>query len=146
MRNFIRLTALAAVLLAASAGCSLSQSQPPPPPPPGGGRDVNESTLQTQGAGTLKGEVWVDNWFTLWANGKKLIEDSVPITTERLSGSINLRGGRIDDLRLNDFHETVDPTSPTIVLLSPASAPNGYFAEFGWIAGASNGSDVLARI
>jgi YidC/Oxa1 family membrane protein insertase len=58
----------------------------------------------------------------------------VPINTASVSGSIDLRGGRIDDLRLNDFHETVDPNSPTIVLLSPADAPDGYFAEFGWIA------------
>jgi len=62
----------------------------------------------------------------------------VPIATERLSGSINLRGGRIDDLRLNDFHETVDPASPTIILLSPSAGPDGYFAEFGWI-GTTNG-------
>ena len=47
----------------------------------------------------------------------------VPIETDRVSGSINLRGGRLDDLRLSDFHETVDPTSPTIILLSPASGP-----------------------
>jgi hypothetical protein len=83
MTKFVRLPILAAALLTASAGCSLSQSQPPPPPPPGGGKDINESALQTQGADTLEGEVWVDNWFTLWVNGGKLIEDSVPITTER---------------------------------------------------------------
>ncbi|WP_421724920.1 membrane protein insertase YidC [Bauldia sp.] len=63
----------------------------------------------------------------------------VPIETERLSGSINLDGGRLDDLHLNDFHETVDPTSPTIVLLSPADGPDGYFAEFGWIGSADAG-------
>jgi YidC/Oxa1 family membrane protein insertase len=57
----------------------------------------------------------------------------VPIASARLSGSINLKGGRIDDLRLNDFHETVDPSSPTIILLSPTAGPDGYFAEFGWI-------------
>lgn len=28
-------------------------------------------------------EVWADNWFALYANGKKVGEDSVPITTER---------------------------------------------------------------
>jgi hypothetical protein len=28
-------------------------------------------------------EVWADNWFSLYANGKKVGEDSVPITTER---------------------------------------------------------------
>ena len=57
----------------------------------------------------------------------------IPIATSRLSGSINLQSGRIDDLRLNDFHETIEPTSPTIVLLSPTGGPAGYFAEFGWI-------------
>ncbi len=64
----------------------------------------------------------------------------VPIATERVSGSINLRGGRIDDLRLNDFHETVDKSSPTIILLSPAKGPDGYFAEFGWIGTTDNGA------
>jgi YidC/Oxa1 family membrane protein insertase len=62
----------------------------------------------------------------------------VPIATGAVSGSINLRGGRVDDLRLNGFHETVDATSPTIVLLSPAGGPDGYFAEFGWIASAKD--------
>jgi YidC/Oxa1 family membrane protein insertase len=57
----------------------------------------------------------------------------IPIATARLSGSVNLRGGRIDDLRLNEFHETVEPESPTIILLSPTAGPDGYFAEFGWI-------------
>lgn len=57
----------------------------------------------------------------------------IPIATSRLSGSINLQSGRIDDLRINDFRETIDPSSPTIVLLSPTSGPGGYFAEFGWI-------------
>ncbi len=58
----------------------------------------------------------------------------VPISTATLSGSINLTGARIDDLRLKDYHETIDPNSPTIVLLSPSGAPDAYFAEFGWIA------------
>lgn len=28
-------------------------------------------------------EIWVDNWFALYINGKKIAEDSVPLTTER---------------------------------------------------------------
>lgn len=32
---------------------------------------------------TLQAEVWADNWFALFANGQKVGEDSVPITTER---------------------------------------------------------------
>ena len=31
----------------------------------------------------LVAEVWVDNWFEMHVNGKKVLEDSVPITTER---------------------------------------------------------------
>ncbi len=57
----------------------------------------------------------------------------IPVATARISGSINLQGGRLDDVRLNDYHETVDDKSPTIVLLSPSAGPNGYFAETGWI-------------
>lgn len=48
-----------------------------------GGDTVNETALETQGEIELTGEVWVDNWFSLWVNGEHLIEDSVPITTER---------------------------------------------------------------
>ena len=28
-------------------------------------------------------EIWVDNWFVMYVNGEKVLEDSVPITTER---------------------------------------------------------------
>ena len=58
----------------------------------------------------------------------------VEIATQRVSGSINLSGGRIDDLRLNEFRETVDPKSPAVTLLSPGKTADGYFAEFGWAA------------
>lgn len=33
--------------------------------------------------GTLTTDIWVDNWFAMYANGEKVVEDSVPITTER---------------------------------------------------------------
>ncbi len=59
----------------------------------------------------------------------------VPIETASLKGSINLKGGRIDDLALAKYHETVDPKSPPIVLLSPSGSPNPFYAEFGWTAG-----------
>lgn len=32
---------------------------------------------------TFVAEVWADNWFALYVNGKKVGQDSVPITTER---------------------------------------------------------------
>src|SRR5829696_4136853 len=63
----------------------------------------------------------------------------VRIYTPGLFGSISLKGGRIDDVALKNYRETVDPRSPNIVLFSPAGSPNPYYAEFGWV-GAQAGS------
>ena len=57
----------------------------------------------------------------------------VKIDTPRLSGSISLKGARIDDLSLVQFRETVDPSSPPIVLYSPSGTAEPYYAEFGWV-------------
>ena len=57
----------------------------------------------------------------------------IAIDTPTLSGSIALKGARIDDLSLKGYHETIDPKSPQIILLSPATAPGGYFADFGYV-------------
>jgi YidC/Oxa1 family membrane protein insertase len=59
----------------------------------------------------------------------------VRIETPSLTGSISLKGGRIDDLVLAKHRETVDPKSPNVVLFSPLGAPHPYYAEFGWTAG-----------
>jgi YidC/Oxa1 family membrane protein insertase len=56
----------------------------------------------------------------------------VRIDTPRLRGSIALKGGRIDDVSFAQYHETIDPKSPDIVLLSPGGSPNPFYAEFGW--------------
>ncbi|MEE9374888.1 MAG: membrane protein insertase YidC [Rhizobiaceae bacterium] len=56
----------------------------------------------------------------------------VPLSSQKLNGSINLRGARIDELRLSQYHEEVDKTSPEITLLNPVSSEQAYFVEFGW--------------
>ena len=56
----------------------------------------------------------------------------VAIATGSLQGSIALKGGRIDDLALIKFRETVDPKSPPIILLSPSGTADPFYAEFGW--------------
>jgi YidC/Oxa1 family membrane protein insertase len=60
----------------------------------------------------------------------------VAIQTPRLQGSIDLKGGRIDNLSLERYRETVNPDSPPIVLFSPSGAPDAYYAEFGWLPAA----------
>src|SRR5664279_5611626 len=64
----------------------------------------------------------------------------IKIDSPRLTGSIALKGARIDDLAFVQFRETVDPTSPAIELFSPSNTANPYYAEFGWVP--STGSTV----
>jgi YidC/Oxa1 family membrane protein insertase len=58
----------------------------------------------------------------------------VQIDTPRLHGSIALTGGRIDDLKLATYHDTIDPRSPEVQLLFPTGTGDPYFAQFGWVA------------
>ncbi|KRB58803.1 insertase [Rhizobium sp. Root708] len=64
----------------------------------------------------------------------------VTIDTTALSGSINLAGARLDDLKLKGYHETVDDSSPTITLFSPADTKDGYFTELGYIGNDATGA------
>jgi len=66
----------------------------------------------------------------------------LPVDTASLSGSIALKGARIDDLRLKKYHETVDPKSPTIELLSPSGSPHPFYAEIGFVPGAGEKPDL----
>ena len=58
----------------------------------------------------------------------------IPLKTPNLQGSISLKGGRVDDIKLVNYHETVNPQSPEIILFSPFGTKNPYFAEFGWVS------------
>ncbi|WP_029013880.1 membrane protein insertase YidC [Niveispirillum irakense] len=67
--------------------------------------------------------------------GDVLAENArVRVNTPSLHGSINLRGGRIDDLTLAKYNTTPEKGSPEVVLLSPLGGADPYFAEFGWLA------------
>ena len=54
------------------------------------------------------------------------------VDTPALTGSISLLGGRIDDLSLKTYRETLDPASPMVRLLSPVGKDHPYYAVFGW--------------
>ena len=57
----------------------------------------------------------------------------LPIRNAKVSGSLNLKGARIDDLMLTSYQETVAKNSPNVRLLSPQGAPQAYFASFDWM-------------
>ncbi len=56
----------------------------------------------------------------------------VAIETPTLTGSINLTGGRIDDLSLKNYRETLEPESPIIRLLSPSRVDGSQYVQQGW--------------
>lgn len=60
----------------------------------------------------------------------------IPVETARISGSISLLGGRVDDLHLKDYNTTIEKDSPIVSLLSPAGTPDAYYALYGWAPGA----------
>ncbi len=61
----------------------------------------------------------------------------VTINTEKLKGSISLKGLRFDDLQLKAYRETLASNSPLERLFSDKGA-QAYFAEFGWIKDSSD--------
>ncbi len=59
--------------------------------------------------------------------------DRLPIDAPRVAGSINLRGGLVDDIVLKDHTETSEKDSGPVRLFSPNGTPAQYFAQFGWV-------------
>ena len=62
----------------------------------------------------------------------------IRIETPRLTGSISLMGGRLDDLSLKDYKESLDEDSPLVRLLAPVggddlNAAKPYYAVYGWL-------------
>ena len=60
----------------------------------------------------------------------------VKIDTKSISGSINLKGGRLDDAQLKDYYKTAE-RKERVNVLSPARTPHPRYVETGWIAAAA---------
>jgi YidC/Oxa1 family membrane protein insertase len=67
--------------------------------------------------------------------------ERISIVSERVSGSISLAGGRIDDLQLLDYNVRLNDPSEKVTLLSPAGAPNAYYTIYGWAPAGDLGFD-----
>ena len=74
----------------------------------------------------------------------------IPVSTPTLQGSLSLQGGRIDDLFLKNYRQTVDPSSPYEELFRPQGMEHAYFAQFGWtgpnVAGGVPGPNTVWRL
>ncbi|NBX66660.1 MAG: membrane protein insertase YidC [Proteobacteria bacterium] len=83
---------------------------------------------------------------------EEALQGATRITVDNadLHGSIALSGGRIDDLALKQYFETVERKAP-VMLLSPARTDKPYYVDFGWLAApgvdaAVPGTDTAWRI
>ena len=63
----------------------------------------------------------------------------IAIDTPRLAGAISTFGGRIDDLSLKTYRETLDDGSDIVRLLSPVGQSGAYYALYGWAPGGTLG-------
>ncbi|MEM8656123.1 MAG: membrane protein insertase YidC, partial [Pseudomonadota bacterium] len=66
----------------------------------------------------------------------------IGIETQRVSGSISLLGGRIDDLKLKDYRTSLEPGADIVNMLSPVGSADAYYAVYGWAPG--SGLDAAA--
>jgi YidC/Oxa1 family membrane protein insertase len=111
-----------------------------PPPVPHGGSTATAPATSPATSGTTAGAPAANAPGAVAARAAESRaaavagQPRVKIDTPRLHGSIGLVGARLDDLTLAKYHETVDPKSPEVVLLSPPGTANPYLAEFGWVA------------
>ena len=74
----------------------------------------------------------------------------VPVRTPTLQGSLSLQGGRIDDLFLTNYRETLGADAPPVELFRPQGMEHAYFAQFGWtgqnITGGVPGPNTVWRL
>ncbi|NBO19391.1 MAG: membrane protein insertase YidC, partial [Proteobacteria bacterium] len=58
----------------------------------------------------------------------------VAVHTDKVIGSIALRGARFDDISLVQYRDTIEKDSAAVTLFSPNGDAHGYFAHIGWLS------------
>ena len=109
-----------------------------PPPDPSQTQEGSQTTVAETQAPAAEGAASSPSASTAQeARAVALATDKrIQIDTPEIEGTIALTGGRIDDLRLKGYRETLEPDSPIVTLLSPQGVPGAYQALFGWAPGA----------
>lgn len=104
------------------AGCS-----------PNSGTEVNVSNIESSGSVSVRANVWADNWFALYSGGNLILEDSVPITTERSFNAESFTFNADYPIQLNfifkDFREN-DSGLEYIGARNQQMGDGGFIAQF----------------
>jgi len=94
--------------------------------------DLKSQTPAASAAQTPAGVPMAAAPLSLSRTQAKAASPRLAVETPALSGSITLRGARIDDLYLKGYRERLAKDSPPVELFRPEGAQNAWFAEFGW--------------
>ncbi|MGB0439680.1 MAG: membrane protein insertase YidC [Primorskyibacter sp.] len=109
-------------------------------PPPEPTDPITDPNAITELAPTATPEAAAGSTGTNVAS-QTVAEIRVPIETDRLMGTISLTGGRLDDLQLRDYSETIEDGSDNVHILRPIGDLDPYYALYGWAPGAGLGLD-----
>ena len=95
-------------------------------------RDAEARVAQAQAAAQAKAPAAVQGPVIIPRPQALAQSPRAPIDTPSLKGSVALKGGRIDDLYLKGYPETLARNSPPVELLRPQGTAFAYFVDFGW--------------
>ena len=120
------------------------------PPPEDPATDPNAAAVEQSVAKSETGAIALPTADPAQPAGTPAVADTpvvetprIAIETARLEGSISLTGGRIDDLRLKDYRETLDEGADIVTFLSPQGTDGAYYALHGWAATAGISADAV---
>ena len=103
------------------------------PPPEPVTRDI-ESTQQQAEESNLAPNADTENAPLIETGETEIAVEAerIQIENELLTGAISTQGGRIDQLSLKKYRNTISEESDIVTLLSPVGKPEAYYAAFGW--------------
>lgn len=100
---------------------------------PNSGSDVNVTSVESTGSMSIQADVWSDNWFAFYLGENLILEDSVPITTERSFNAESFTFNASYPLQLNfilkDFKEN-DTGLEYIGARNQQMGDGGFIAQF----------------
>ena len=114
------------------------------PPPEPVTRDI-ESTQQQAEESNLAPNADTENTPLIETGETEIAVEAerIQIENELLTGAISTQGGRIDQLSLKKYRNTISEDSDIVTLLSPVGKPEAYYAAFGWAPAVGIKSDQV---
>ena len=107
------------------------------PPPEPSQRPVEEAVSNTSNDVSVTALPGVDTLHAETAPQMAPTDQEAPrlaIKTAKLSGTISLKGGRIDDLSLLGYKVELNEDAENVTLLRPVGQEGAYYAAYGWAA------------